>query len=106
MLFGTLCPLRSFYPGLASAGLPAIGAGANATTNSQISAPDGFAANSVDTENGNERGTGGRMRPGRRISASRPTRVVGVLDHPVTPMPPVSSTLLLRGENRRLIVRT
>ncbi|RPD64319.1 L-serine ammonia-lyase [Lentinus tigrinus ALCF2SS1-7] len=85
--------MRGFYPGLASAGgLPAIDAGTNATPAGQIGAPEAFAAtnSSADVENGNGNGNGGdsSMRPGRRISASRPTRVVGTLDHPVTPMPP------------------
>ncbi|KAI0716020.1 L-serine ammonia-lyase [Cerioporus squamosus] len=82
--------MRGFYPGLASASLPAIDAGANTTPAGQVGAPEGFAANSssADAENGNGDGLGRGMRPGRRVSASRPTRVVGVLDHPVTPMPP------------------
>ena len=32
-------------------------------------------------------GTGNKSR--RRVAATRPTRVVGLLDHPILPMPPV-----------------
>ena len=49
----------------------------------------------TDAENGN--GTGGSIRT--RISASRPVRVVGVIDHPVTPMPAVSCVLSMREVN-------
>ncbi|TFK91713.1 L-serine ammonia-lyase [Polyporus arcularius HHB13444] len=82
--------MRGFYPGLASASLPAIDAGANTTRAGQIGAPESFAvkSSSEDAENGNGNGMGSGFRPGHRVSASRPTRVVGVLDHPVTPMPP------------------
>ncbi|KAI0731246.1 L-serine ammonia-lyase [Earliella scabrosa] len=71
--------MRGFYPGLATPTLPAISAGAMSA--GHIPAPDGFLAGGfsaagADSENGDG------------ISASRPTRVVGVLDHPVTPMPP------------------
>ena len=68
-----------------------------------IPAPDGFLASGfsaagADSENGDGYGLGkdSKLGPGRRISASRPTRVVGVLDHPVTPMPPVSCAGFLR----------
>lgn len=55
----------------------------------RIDAPDGFSAGAAwgaEPDSGN----GNAMGPGRRISASRPTRVVGTLDHPVTPMAIVS----------------
>ena len=90
---------HSFYPGLSAPTLPAIGAGALPV--GHIGAPDGFApdGNSVP---GADAGPGfggnatrGHLRStGTRIAASRPTRVVGVLDHPVTPMPPVSGAAL------------
>ena len=52
---------------------------------------------SSDSENDREGDRGPResmFGAGRRISASRPTRVVGVLEHPVTPVPPVSLAML------------
>ncbi|KAI0741465.1 L-serine ammonia-lyase [Daedaleopsis nitida] len=83
--------MRGFYPGLTSSSLslPAIGAGAPPA--GHIGAPDGFAAGGhsalgMGTEKGDSRGN--RLGGGRRISATRPTRVLGILDHPVTPMPP------------------
>ncbi|KAH9852088.1 L-serine ammonia-lyase [Lenzites betulinus] len=75
--------MRGFYPGLASPHLQQIGAG-QAMTAEQIDAPDGFAAHVPPSAGGNASGVGF----GGKISASRPTRVIGTLDHPVTPMPP------------------
>ncbi|EIW58703.1 L-serine ammonia-lyase [Trametes versicolor FP-101664 SS1] len=76
--------MRGFYPGLASPHLQQIGAGSSMSAG-RIDAPDGFSAGAAwgaEPDSGN----GNAMGPGRRISASRPTRVVGTLDHPVTPM--------------------
>ena len=94
----------SFYPGLASPNLPAIGAGANTIPTGRIGAPLGFgmdgetgfgmdARDGIGLDNGNGSGAAHK----RRIAASRPVRVVGVLDHPVTPMPPVSCSPISSG---------
>lgn len=57
----------------------------------RIDAPDGFSAGAGSTWGAEpDSGNGNAMGAGRRISASRPTRVVGTLDHPVTPMAIVS----------------
>ncbi|KAH9888904.1 L-serine ammonia-lyase [Cubamyces lactineus] len=79
--------MRGFYPGLVSPHLPQLGAG-HAEPVGRIDAPHGLGAGSDasmpmwggEPESGNG--------AGRRISASRPTRVIGTLEHPVTPMPP------------------
>lgn len=89
-------PLLSFYPGLAAPMPPAIGAGGAAI--GHIRAPEGpagsgYSAPGHDPENGHvHAGNRSPTKPGAgpKISASRPTRVIGVLDHPVTPMPPVN----------------
>ena len=86
--------MHSFYPGLAAPTLPSIDGGATPAGN--ITAPEGYNMSS-DSENDREGDRGPResmFGAGRRISASRPTRVVGVLEHPVTPVPPVSLAML------------
>ncbi|KAI0629197.1 L-serine ammonia-lyase [Trametes polyzona] len=79
--------MRGFYPGLASPNLQQIGAG---QATGRIDAPEGFGADAGAASWGSHSGSGRgeRMGPGGKISATRPTRVVGSLDHPVTPMPP------------------
>ena len=81
------CDCR-FYPGLVSPHLPQIGAG-HAEPAGRIDAPHGLGAGSDASMPlwGGEPESGHGA--GRRISASRPTRVIGTLEHPVTPMPPV-----------------
>ncbi|KAI0793973.1 L-serine ammonia-lyase [Fomes fomentarius] len=91
--------MRGFYPGLAAPMPPAIGAGGAAI--GHIRAPQGPAGNGYpapghDPENGHGyAGNGSPTKPGAglKISASRPTRVIGVLDHPVTPMPPRNTNI-------------
>ncbi|TBU49232.1 L-serine ammonia-lyase [Dichomitus squalens] len=83
--------MRGFYPGVATPTLPAIDGGAQPAGN--IAAPEGFGTPGMGAtfENGTSgefSRTGNMSGVGRRISASRPTRVVGVLDHPVSPVPP------------------
>lgn len=93
-----------FYPGLATPTLPAIDGRPLPAGN--IAAPEAFRTlPSARAESEGGRASHGRSASrqgaGRRITASRPTRVVGVLDHPVTPMPPVGhvfSILLNFGE--------
>ncbi|KAJ8482445.1 hypothetical protein ONZ51_g5360 [Trametes cubensis] len=79
--------MRGFYPGLVSPHLPQIGAG-HAEPAGRIDAPHGLSAGSDASMPlwGGEPESGHGA--GRRISASRPTRVIGTLEHPVTPMPP------------------
>ncbi|KAI0652831.1 L-serine ammonia-lyase [Cubamyces menziesii] len=79
--------MRGFYPGLVSPHLPQIGAG-HAEPAGRIDAPHGLGAGSDASMPlwGGEPESGHGA--GRRISASRPTRVIGTLEHPVTPMPP------------------
>ncbi|KAI1796566.1 L-serine ammonia-lyase [Ganoderma leucocontextum] len=83
--------MRGFYPGLGTPTLPAIDGRSLSAAN--IAAPGAFRT-LLSARAESEGGKASRGRPasasgtGRRIAASRPTRVVGVLDHPVTPVPP------------------
>ncbi|KAI0372786.1 L-serine ammonia-lyase [Pilatotrama ljubarskyi] len=79
--------MRGFYPGLVSPNLPQLGAG-DSMSAGRIDAPDGFGGNGSLSSWGAESDNGDALGTGRRISASRPTRVIGSLEHPVTPMPP------------------
>ncbi|KAI0641877.1 L-serine ammonia-lyase [Trametes meyenii] len=86
--------MRGFYPGLAAPTLPQLGSGEHAMMSAgRISSPDGLGAGS-SSSSGSEAPPsspwGAEPEPGagRRISATRPTRVVGNLEHAVTPMPP------------------
>ncbi|EJD07550.1 L-serine ammonia-lyase [Fomitiporia mediterranea MF3/22] len=74
--------MRGFYPGISSGGsLPAISGGSAAS--GVLDAPSGYNVSGGDQESGS------RPRPrSERITAPRPTRVVGSFDHPVLPMPP------------------
>lgn len=56
----------------------------------RIDAPDGFGGSVWGAEPESESRSGNVKGTGQKISASRPTRVIGTLDHPVTPMTPVS----------------
>ncbi|KAM5532897.1 hypothetical protein V8D89_013449 [Ganoderma adspersum] len=83
--------MRGFYPGLATPTLPAIDGRPFPAGN--IAAPEEFGnLPSARAESEGGHASRGRSAGGqgvrRRIAASRPTRVVGVLDHPVTPVPP------------------
>nr|VWO94601.1 Uncharacterized protein [Ganoderma boninense] len=83
--------MRGFYPGLTTPTFAAIDKGPFSA--GDIAAPEEFrvlqSAN-AESEGGQE--SSGRSASGqgagRKIAASRPMRVVGVLDHPVTPVPP------------------
>ncbi|KAI0763766.1 L-serine ammonia-lyase [Trametes elegans] len=78
--------MRGFYPGLSAPHLAQIGAGESMSAE-RIGAPDGDSpGSSFSSSRDGDEGQPGAF--GRRIAASRPTRVVGTLDHPVTPMPP------------------
>ncbi|KAI0675459.1 L-serine ammonia-lyase [Trametes maxima] len=81
--------MRGFYPGLAAPTLPQLGAGEDATSAGRIGSPGGFGAG-LGSEAPLSTPWGAETEPGagRRISATRPMRVVGNLEHPVTPMPP------------------
>ncbi|KAI0349652.1 L-serine ammonia-lyase [Trametes cingulata] len=79
--------MRGFYPGLVSPNLPQVGAG-DSMSAGRIDAPEGFGANGSSSSWGAESEYGNGSGAGRRISASRPTRVIGSLEHPVTPMHP------------------
>lgn len=112
----------SFYPGLATSHLTAIGPGSS-TSPEAIDAPattsevpgsfdhihgngnNGNVNGFADSSNGNtgdggigngpSDGNGSRVVKTRR-SAARATRVVGSFDHPVLPMPPVSDLNISR----------
>ena len=73
-----------FYPGVHSApSFPALGAGA--PPSGVLDAPNGFS----NGDNGFSNGNGSMPGSVRNMSAPRPQRVVGSLDHPILPMPPV-----------------
>lgn len=76
----------SFYPGISSGGsFPAIGGGI--APSGVLNAPSGFTAASG--------ASGSQAEPrasGERVTAPRPMRVLGSLDHPILPMPPVCTT--------------
>ncbi|KAJ2978666.1 hypothetical protein NUW54_g11253 [Trametes sanguinea] len=77
-----------FYPGLVSPHAPQIGSG-ESESSGRIGAPDGFGGKDKEEPSapwGSESESGSGF--GRKIVASRPTRVIGTLEHPVTPMPP------------------
>ncbi|PCH44415.1 L-serine ammonia-lyase [Wolfiporia cocos MD-104 SS10] len=69
--------MRGFYPGLVSPVLPAIGGGL--PPSGHISAPEG--------EMMSDGLPAGKVQ-GKSVSATRPTHVVGSLEHPVLPVPP------------------
>ncbi|KAI9064171.1 hypothetical protein FKP32DRAFT_1591591 [Trametes sanguinea] len=80
--------MRGFYPGLVSPHAPQIGSG-ESESSGRIGAPDGFGGKEKEESSapwGSESESGSGF--GRKIVASRPTRVIGTLEHPVTPMPP------------------
>ncbi|OSD03016.1 L-serine ammonia-lyase [Trametes coccinea BRFM310] len=81
--------MRGFYPGLVSPHLPQIGSGESEPSR-RIGAPDGFGRKEKEPDSSAPWGaeTDGGNGFGRKIAASRPTRVIGALEHPVTPMPP------------------
>ena len=84
-----MCHENSFYPGLATPHLPSITAGSQESSE-RIGAPEGLFENpSNQWENMDD----ARAGPGRsRLpSPARATKVVGSFEHPILPMPPVSS---------------
>ncbi|KAH9935870.1 L-serine ammonia-lyase [Epithele typhae] len=74
--------MRGFYPGLAAPTLPAIGGGAPV---GNIGAPEGFGVDEPPVAP--TKGLHAASSNGSSTAGPRPMRVVGVLDHPVTPMP-------------------
>ncbi len=96
---------HSFYPGLATPTLPAIDGRPLLAGN--IAPPDALPtlpsarAESEGGQTSRGRAASGQG-AGRRI-ATRPTRVVGVLDHPVTPVPPVDHVTPILLNFKRLI---
>ncbi|PIL25042.1 hypothetical protein GSI_12930 [Ganoderma sinense ZZ0214-1] len=85
--------MRGFYPGLATPTLPTIDGRPFSAGNGNITAPEEYRILlSARSESEGEQESSGRSASGqgagRKIAVSRPTRVVGVLDHPVTPVPP------------------
>lgn len=87
-----------FYPGIAGPTMPAIAAGAQAV--GELDAPSDMAPQpQPQPQQEQEAGAASYLGSGatsRRVTASRPTRVVGSLDHPVLPMPPVRLSLSLQ----------
>ncbi|KAI8996358.1 L-serine ammonia-lyase [Trametes punicea] len=79
--------MRGFYPGLVSPHLPQLGAGESDSA-WRIGAPEGFNGREEPSTSSEKAKSDNGNGFNRRISASRPTRVVGTLEHPVTPMPP------------------
>lgn len=79
--------MRGFYPGVAGAHFPQIGSG-NQSTSGRIDAP---ASDEHVTSAFKE--TQDSQTSGKIAKASRATKVVGSLDHPILPMPPSKTTI-------------
>ncbi|EKM50384.1 uncharacterized protein PHACADRAFT_263659 [Phanerochaete carnosa HHB-10118-sp] len=79
--------MRGFYPGVAGPLLPQIGAGDH-TASGNIDAPAGEEHFAPGFEETVEKPSKGKI-----AKASRATKVVGSLEHPILPMPPSKTTI-------------